>query len=189
MLQGAAAAVYASAGNDMAVAKLYLVLGGARSGKSRHAESLVEASPPPWRYVATAEPKDEEMRRRIRLHRDRRGAGWETVEAPLDIAAALDDRPPGMPVLVDCLTLWLGNLMADGREAEAEFDRLFAALERRPGPAVLVSNEVGMGIVPDNRLARDFRDAAGALHRALAARAEHVHFMVAGIPMIVKGTP
>ena len=169
-------------------AELYLVLGGARSGKSRHAEAIIEARPPPWRYIATAEPLDEEMRRRIRLHRDRRGDGWRTVEAPLEIGAALDGCPVEAPVLVDCLTLWLSNLMMKDRPVEPEFDRLTGALERRRGPTVMVSNEVGMGIVPDNRLARDFRDAAGNLHRELAARAEHVHFMVAGIPMIVKGT-
>lgn len=172
----------------MPVAELYLVLGGARSGKSRHAEARIEACPPPWRYIATAEPLDEEMRRRIRAHRDRRGACWQTVEAPLEIAAALDDCPPETPVLVDCLTLWLSNLMIGDRPVEPAAEGLIAALERRRGTAVLVANEVGMGIVPENRLARDFRDAAGALHRALAARAEHVHFMVAGIPLIVKGT-
>ncbi len=185
MLQGGRA----FAGEDMPVAGLYLVLGGARSGKSRHAESLVEAAPPPWRYIATAEAGDAEMRARIREHRERRGASWRTVEEPLELAAALESCPAEAPVLVDCLTLWLSNLMAAGRAGEAETGRLVAALERRRAKTVLVSNEVGMGIVPDNLLARDFRDAAGALHRALAARAEHVHFMVAGIPMIVKGKP
>ncbi|MDE0057981.1 MAG: bifunctional adenosylcobinamide kinase/adenosylcobinamide-phosphate guanylyltransferase [Defluviicoccus sp.] len=173
----------------MPVAGLYLVLGGARSGKSRHAETLVEAAPPPWRYIATAEAGDAEMRARIREHRERRGEDWETVEEPLELAAALDRCPAEAPVLVDCLTLWLSNLMAAGGAPEAETDRLIAALEPRGGKTVLVSNEVGLGIVPDNLLARDFRDAAGAMHRALAARAEHVHFMVAGIPMIVKGKP
>ena len=172
----------------MPLAELYLVLGGARSGKSRHAEALIESRPPPWRYIATAEPLDEEMRRRIESHRNRRGPGWCTVEAPLEIAAALDGCPAAAPVLVDCLTLWLSNLMLNDRPVEPAAERLIEALERRRGPTVLVSNEVGMGIVPDNRLARDFRDAAGTLHGALAARAVHVHFMVAGIPMIVKGT-
>ena len=172
----------------MPVDKLYLVLGGARSGKSRHAESLVDARPPPWRYIATAEPLDEEMRRRIAAHKARRGSGWHTVEAPLELASALDDCADGMPVLVDCLTLWLSNLMLNERRVDEAVDGLLAALERRRAPTVLVSNEVGLGIVPDNVLARDFRDAAGDLHAKLAARAEHVHFMVAGIPMIVKGT-
>ena len=172
----------------MPVDKLYLVLGGARSGKSHHAESLIEACPAPWRYIATAEPLDEEMRRRIAAHKARRGRGWHTVEAPLDLASALDDCPDGTPVLADCLTLWLSNLMLNGRPVETAVDGLLEALERRRGPTVLVSNEVGLGIVPDNRLARDFRDAAGSLHAKVAARAEHVHFMVAGIPSIVKGT-
>ena len=172
----------------MPVDKLYLVLGGARSGKSRHAESLVEARLPPWRYIATAEPLDEEMRRRIDAHKARRGRGWHTVEAPLELASALDDCADGTPVLVDCLTLWLSNLMLNGHPVETAADGLLAALERRRGPTVLVSSEVGLGIVPENGLARDFRDAAGSLHSEVAARAEHVHFMVAGIPMIVKGT-
>ncbi len=172
----------------MPISDLYLVLGGARSGKSRHGEALVEAMPPPWRYIATAEPLDEEMRVRIEAHKARRGTEWQTVEAPLDLASALEECPDGTPALVDCLTLWLGNLMLNGRPVEEVFHGLLEALERRRGRTVLVSNEVGLGIVPDNRLARDFRDAAGALHREVAARAEHVHFMVAGIPMIVKGT-
>ncbi len=173
----------------MSVDNLYLVLGGARSGKSRHAEALVGAAPPPRHYIATAEALDDEMRRRIDEHRARRGAGWRTVEAPLEPAAALDAVPDGAPVLVDCLTLWLSNLMLAGRTAAPAESALISALERRRGLTVLVSNEVGLGIVPENRLARDFRDAAGSLHRRVAARAQHVHFMVAGIPMIVKGTP
>lgn len=172
----------------MPISDLYLVLGGARSGKSRHAEALVEAMPPPWRYIATAEPLDEEMRVRIEAHKARRGAEWQTVEAPLELASALDGCPDGAPVLIDCLTLWLSNLMLNGCPVDAAVESFLEAQERRRGPTVLVSNEVGLGIVPDNRLARDFRDAAGALHREVAARAQHVHFMVAGIPMIVKGT-
>ncbi len=177
----------------MTVENLYLILGGARSGKSRHAEALVEAAPPPWHYIATAEALDGEMSRRIDEHRKRRGEGWQTVEAPLELAAALDDAPDGgpagAPVLVDCLTFWLSNLMLNDRPVEPAVEALMDALERRRGPTVLVSNEVGLGIVPENRLARDFRDAAGALHRRVAARAQHVHFMVAGIATIVKGTP
>ncbi|MYG52541.1 MAG: bifunctional adenosylcobinamide kinase/adenosylcobinamide-phosphate guanylyltransferase [Rhodospirillaceae bacterium] len=171
----------------MTVDNLTLVLGGARSGKSRHAEALVGAAPAPWHYIATAEALDDEMRRRIDEHRSRRGAGWQTVEAPLDLAAALDAVPAGAPVLVDCLTLWLSNLMLAGRTTGPAEEALIAALERRRGLTVLVSNEVGTGIVPENRLARDFRDAAGNLHRRVAAIAQHVHFMVAGIPTIVKG--
>lgn len=173
----------------MAVDNLYLILGGARSGKSRHAEALVEAAPPPRHYIATAEALDDEMRRRIDEHRARRGAGWQTIEAPLELAAALDTAPDGAPVLVDCLTLWLSNLMLARSDVALAEDALIAALERRRSLTVLVSNEVGLGIVPENRLARDFRDAAGSLHRRVAACARHVHFMVAGIPTIVKGTP
>ena len=173
----------------MTLDNLTLVLGGARSGKSRHAEAIVGAAPPPRYYIATAEALDDEMRRRIDEHRSRRGAGWQTVEAPLDLAAALDAVPADAPVLVDCLTLWLSNLMLAGRATGPAEDALIAALERRRGMTVLVSNEVGLGIVPENRLARDFRDAAGTLHRRVAEIAQHVHFMVAGIPTIVKGTP
>ncbi len=172
----------------MTLDNLTLVLGGVRSGKSRHGEALVEAAPPPWYYIATAEALDDEMRRRIDNHRKRRGDGWRTVEAPLDLAAALDAAPDGAPVLVDCLTLWLNNLMIEDRPVGPAEDGLIEALERRNGRTVLVSNEVGLGIVPENRLARDFRDAAGSLHRRVAAVAQHVHFMVAGIPTIVKGT-
>ena len=172
----------------MPVENLYLVLGGARSGKSHHAEALVEAAPPPWRYIATAQALDEEMQQRIEEHRSRRGTGWQTVEAPLELAATLDACPNDAPVLVDCLTLWLSNLMLQERTVGPTVDELMDALERRRGLTVLVSNEVGLGIVPENRLAREFRDAAGILHRRVAASAQHVHFMVAGIPMIVKGT-
>ena len=172
----------------MPISDLYLVLGGARSGKSRHAEALVEAMPPPWRYIATAERLDEGMRKRIEAHEARRGAEWQTVEAPLELTSALEECPERTPALIDCLTLWLSNLMLNDRPVEEAFGGLLEVLERRRGLTVLVSNEVGLGIVPDNQLARDFRDAAGALHREVAVRAEHVHFMVAGIPMIVKGT-
>jgi adenosylcobinamide kinase/adenosylcobinamide-phosphate guanylyltransferase len=160
-----------------------LVLGGARSGKSRHAEALVAASPAPWSYIATAQACDAEMRERIALHRARRGAGWTTVEAPLDLAGAL--TPEG-PVLVDCLTLWLTNLLLAERDIAAATAALDAALATRTAPTVLVGNEVGLGIVPDNALARRFRDEAGRLHQHLAARAGSVLFMVAGLPMRVK---
>ena len=117
----------------MAVENLYLILGGARSGKSRHAEALVEAAPPPWRYIATAEALDGEMQRRIDEHRKRRGKGWQTVEAPLELAAALDDAPADSPILVDCLTLWLSNLMLNERPLEPAVEALMDALERRRG--------------------------------------------------------
>ena len=161
--------------------QLTFVLGGARSGKSRHAEALVTALPPPWRYVATAQAFDDEMRLRIAAHRERRAPGWETMEAPQDLPAALETP---LPVLVDCLTLWVSNLLLAGREPD--WPGLAAALDARPAPTVLVANEVGLGIVPDNALARRFRDLAGVLHQAVAARANRVILMVAGLPMVVK---
>jgi adenosylcobinamide kinase / adenosylcobinamide-phosphate guanylyltransferase len=163
---------------------LTLVLGGARSGKSRHAEALITAGSPPWVYVATAEPLDDEMTARIAAHRARRGAGWRDVEAPRDLAGALAGVRDA--VLVDCLTLWLSNLMLADADIEAESARLEDVLTRMTGPVVLVSNEVGAGIVPDNALARRFRDAQGRLNQRIAARADRVVLMVAGLPLVVK---
>lgn len=163
------------------------MLGGARSGKSRQAEALITRLPPPWVYVATAQAFDDEMRARIMEHRGRRAAGWRTIEAPLALADALRDAGDA-PVLVDCLTLWLSNLML----ADADLDAAEAALDAalgRAAPTVLVSNEVGLGIVPDNALARRFRDQAGRLHQRLAARAGRVVLTVAGLPLFLKGGP
>jgi adenosylcobinamide kinase/adenosylcobinamide-phosphate guanylyltransferase len=168
--------------------QLTLVLGGARSGKSRHAEALIAAFPPPWVYVATAEPLDDEMRARIAEHRARRSADWRTLEAPRDLAGALGTNAGGA-VLVDCLTLWLSNLMLADADIEAETALLETALANIAGPVVLVSNEVGLGIVPDNALARRFRDAQGWLNQRIAARASRVVLMVAGLPLVVKGDP
>jgi adenosylcobinamide kinase/adenosylcobinamide-phosphate guanylyltransferase len=136
-------------------------------------------------YVATAQAYDDEMRARIAEHRARRDAGWRTVDAPVGLGAALDDAG-GAPVLVDCLTLWLTNLMLGGHEVAAETEALMAALGRRAGPTVLVASEVGLGIVPENALARRFRDEAGRLHQRIAGAADSVLFMVAGIAMRVK---
>ena len=165
---------------------LTLVLGGARSGKSRHAESLIAVGPPPWVYVATAEPLDDEMTARIAAHRARRGADWRDVEAPRDLPGALARNAAGGAVLVDCLTLWLSNLMLADADIEAETARLESALASMAAPVVLVSNEVGSGIVPDNALARRFRDAQGRLNQRIAARADRVVLMVAGLPLVVK---
>lgn len=170
----------------MITRSLTLVLGGARSGKSRHAEALVEAFPAPWTYVATAQAYDDEMRERISSHQSRRGEGWRTLDAPLDLVGALDSLAPGAPVLVDCLTLWLTNHMLAEHDVEAETARLADALARPRGPWFVVANEVGLGIVPDNALARRFRDAAGRLNQRVAAAADEVLFMVAGLPMKVK---
>ena len=161
-----------------------LVLGGARSGKSAYAEALVEAHPAPWLYLATARAWDDEMRERIALHRARRPDGWITRDVPMDLPEAV--AAADGPVLVDCLTLWLTNLILADADVEAAGSALIAACAGARGPVVLVGNEVGLGIVPDNALARRFRDAAGRLHQRLAGRAERVVFMVAGLPMIVK---
>ena len=169
-------------------ADVTLVLGGARSGKSRYAEGLVTARPRPWVYVATAEAWDDEMGARIARHRADRGPGWITVEESLDLPGVLRRHAaPGVAVLVDCLTLWLSNLLGASRDVDAATAELLSALDDAAGAVVLVSNEVGLGIVPDNALARAFRDHAGRMHQRVAARAERVGFVVAGLPMMVKG--
>ena len=165
--------------------RLTLVLGGARSGKSAYAESLFTG--PGAVYVATAEAIDDEMRERIARHRARRGEGWTTVEAPLDLGAALLAHPPGASgILVDCLTVWLGNLMHAGRDIDREAGSLLESLATPGVPVVLVANEVGLGVVPDNPMARAFRDHAGRLNQALAARADRVVLVTAGIPLDLK---
>ncbi|MGO9486957.1 MAG: bifunctional adenosylcobinamide kinase/adenosylcobinamide-phosphate guanylyltransferase [Rhodomicrobium sp.] len=161
-----------------------LILGGARSGKSAYAERIVTALPLPWVYCATAQALDGEMRERIGHHRQRRGEGWRTVEAPLDIAPLLETET--QPVLVDCLTLWLTNIMLGGRDVEADTAKLIAAARAARAPIVFVANEVGLGIVPDNALAREFRDRAGWLNQAMAAIANRVIFMAAGLPLVLK---
>ena len=167
-----------------------LIIGGARSGKSAHAESLVLGSGLQPVYVATAQALDGEMRQRIRHHRDRRSAAWQTVEAPLELAAAVTAHTrPEHAVLVDCLTLWLTNVMLAERNPEAESDRLLAALAAATGPVVLVSNEVGLGIVPLDALSRAFVDHAGRLHQRLAQVASWVRFVAAGLPLDLKAPP
>lgn len=167
------------------MARVTLVLGGARSGKSAHAEALVAAEPGTPVYIATGEAGDAEMRDRIAQHRRRRGEGWRTVEEPLDLVGALRDNA-GNPVLVDCLTLWLANLMAADRDPDAEIETLVATLADLTGPVVLVANEVGLGIVPDNALARAFRDHAGRLNQAVAATGDRVVLVAAGLPLTLK---
>lgn len=164
-----------------------LITGGARSGKSLHAEARARALPGRPVYIATAEAGDAEMAARIAVHRARRDAGWENVEAPLDLVAALDATDAGGARLVDCLTLWLSNLMLAGRDWRQEAEALAAALGRQASPVILVTNEVGMGIVPENALARAFRDAAGSLNQRIAAAADEVVLVVAGQPLKVKG--
>src|SRR5271166_5017652 len=165
--------------------RISLILGGARSGKSAYAETLICAMPSPWIYCATAQALDDEMRNRIAHHRARRAQGWLTRETPLDLAEALAANTH--PMLVDCLTLWLTNVMLAGRDVSGESAKLLAAAEAAKAPVVFVSNEVGLGIVPDNRLAREFRDHAGRLNQDVAKIASRVVFMAAGLPMVLKG--
>ncbi len=166
-----------------------LVLGGARSGKTAHAErlalSLAVADRRPV-YVATGQAFDDEMASRIARHRDDRGARFETIEAPTDLAGAVAAAGDGAPVLIDCLTLWLSNLMLADRDLAAATAALVEAIDRTRGTLILVSNEVGLGIVPDNALARRFRDEAGRLNQTIATRADRVDFVVAGLPLRVK---
>ena len=166
-----------------------LVLGGARSGKSRFAETLAEGAAGPLHYLATAQILDAEMRARVEEHRARRGPRWSTHEVPLDLPAALHDLDaPGGVILVDCLTLWLSNLILEGHDPQPSREALLDALARLRGRAVLVTNEVGLGIVPENALARRFRDEAGVLNQAVAAVCGHAVFVAAGLPLCLKST-
>jgi adenosylcobinamide kinase / adenosylcobinamide-phosphate guanylyltransferase len=171
----------------MPLPRLTLVLGGARSGKSRYAESLIEGAAARALYLATAEARDAEMEERVRRHRARRGPRWTTLEEPLHLADRLaTEARPDRPILVDCLTLWLSNHLLAGHDVEAEILALDEALPRLDGPVVLVANEVGLGIVPENTLARAFRDHAGRLNQRMAARARRVVFIAAGLPLVLK---
>jgi len=175
----------------MIEASSVLVLGGARSGKSAYAQRLAEVASGERVYVATAEAGDEEMAARIAGHRAGRGAGWRTIEAPFALADAVQaEARPGRVVLVDCLTLWLSNLMLGGRDVEAEIGRLVAAIAALKGPAIFVSNEVGLGVVPDTKIGRVFRDSQGRLNREAAAASDAVVLLAAGLPTLLKpGNP
>lgn len=165
-----------------------LVLGGARSGKSRHAQARAEALPGTLVYIATAQGLDTEMADRIARHRADRGARWRTVEAPLALAEAVaGEAVAGRVVLVDCLTLWASNLLLSDQPAEPRIAALLAALADPRAPVILVANEVGLGIVPDNALARGFRDLAGELNQRVAAAVDRVELIVAGLPLTLKG--
>ena len=168
------------------MAPLILVLGGARSGKSRHAERLIAEYAPPWTYVATAEALDEEMRQRIAAHRARRDARWQTIETPHALSDAVRQAAPDQPLLIDCLTLWLSNRLHVDADIEQELIVLLDALDARSAAIIIVSNEVGLGIVPDNALSRRFRDAAGIANQMIAARADRVEFIAAGLPLRLK---
>jgi adenosylcobinamide kinase / adenosylcobinamide-phosphate guanylyltransferase len=169
------------------LAAVTLVLGGARSGKSRYAEELIEAAAECGTYCATAQALDAEMTARIEAHRVRRGEFWRTVEEPLALAAVIAaEAQRQRPLLIDCLTLWLSNVTLAGRSVEDEAAALGAALRLAAGPVVLVSNEVGMGLVPETPLGRRFRDAAGRLNQDMAALADRVMFVAAGLPLVLK---
>jgi len=170
------------------ISPVTLVLGGARSGKSRYAERLVEGAASGGTYCATAEAGDAEMAERIAAHQARRGSFWRTVEEPLALAPVIATETTSQcPLLIDCLTLWLSNLLLAGKPVEEEAERLCSALRLAAGPVVLVANEVGMGLVPQTPLGRQFRDAAGRLNQEVAALADRVVFIAAGLPLVLKG--
>ena len=171
---------------------LELILGGARSGKSRLAERLATQSGLAVTYIATSQALDGEMSARIQHHRQRRPSDWGLVEEPLELARALrDNAAPGRCLLVDCLTLWLTNLLMldDDTRLAMQGDAFLEALAELPGRIILVSNETGLGVVPLGELTRRYVDEAGWLHQAVAERAERVLFTVAGLPMLLKGEP
>jgi adenosylcobinamide kinase/adenosylcobinamide-phosphate guanylyltransferase len=163
-----------------------LITGGARSGKSRHAETRTRAFPGRPVYIATAEALDDEMAERIAEHRARRGTQWIEREVPLELLPILIETDGGGARLVDCMTLWLSNLLHSQRNWSQEVARLAEALPRQRSPVVLVTNEVGLGIVPDNVLGRVYRDAAGIMNQTMAGVADEVEFVVAGLPLKLK---
>lgn len=166
------------------------VIGGTRSGKSRYAQSRMEALPGVLTFIATAQALDEEMTDRIARHRADRGPRWQSLEAPLDLAQAIEQAQHSTDaILVDCLTLWLSNLMHAERDLAAATQSLTEAVQSCPIPIALVANEVGMGIVPENALARRFRDEAGRLNQRIAATAQEVVLVAAGLPLWLKNTP
>ncbi|CDZ33796.1 bifunctional adenosylcobinamide kinase/adenosylcobinamide-phosphate guanylyltransferase [Neorhizobium galegae] len=165
-----------------------LVLGGARSGKSGFSERLAKESGLERHYIATGRAYDDEMHERIARHRADRGGGWTTHEVPLDLVERLTEiDAPGRVILVDCLTLWLTNLMMDERDIDTAAATLVGLFGSLSAKLIVVSNEVGLGIVPDNKMAREFRDHAGRLHQRIAASADEVFFVAAGLPLRMKG--
>ncbi len=166
---------------------LTFVLGAAASGKSAFAERLIAATGRPRIYIATAEARDEEMQVKIVAHRARRGSGWTTIEAPRDLDAPLAAASADDAVLIDCATLWLSNQLAAGVDLTTQESRLLHAIGSCAARVAIVSNEVGAGVVPDNALARRFRSAQGRLNQGLAARADLVVQVVAGLPLVLKG--
>lgn len=171
----------------MSLPRLSLVLGGAASGKSAFAEGLVQGASDLPTYIATSQVFDAEMAAKVAAHRSARGTGWTTIEEPLDIAGALASAPLDAPVLIDCATLWLTNVMLGEHDLEAAEADFLAALAVAEQPVVIVSNETGQGIVPENALARRFRNAQGRLNQKIAARADLVVAVMAGLPLVLKG--
>ena len=167
--------------------RLTFVLGGAASGKSLWAENLLLTSDLEPVYLATSRVFDEEIKFKVSRHRARRTGRWHTIEADLDLGPALSRLQPTQAVLVDCVTMWLTNNLMDGSDLEAAERDLLAALASCAGPVVVVSNEVGQGIVPDNALARQFREAQGRLNVSLGAAADLAVLVVAGLPLVLKG--
>ena len=173
--------------NTMPLPKLSLVLGGAASGKSAFAENLVLQSGKAPVYLATAQVFDDEMAEKVARHRDMRGSGWVTIEEPLDLGPALAQITPQQTVLIDCATLWLTNVILGDHDVADHTNALLTAIAACQGPVVVVSNEVGQGIVPDNALSRKFRNAQGGLNQQIAAEADLVVAVMAGLPVVLKG--
>ncbi len=174
----------------MPVYRRILVLGGARSGKSRIALQLAEQASPKRTYIATAQAFDDEMHDRIALHQLERDSSWQTVDAPRELAQAIQAQAgPGKVVLVDCLTLWLSNLVLAEHAPQPEADQLVHAVREAQGPVILVSNEVGQGIVPSTPLGRSFRDEQGRLNQRMAEACDAVIFVAAGCPILIKPAP
>ena len=167
------------------MAELTLILGGAKSGKTAHA---LASCPAPHCYIATAQALDPEMENRISAHKAEREETWGLAEAPLDLTRAIQsEAAAGRTLLIDCLTLWLSNLMHEQRAVDSETYALLAATQSAPGHIVMVSNEIGLGLVPMEKLSREFRDAQGTLNQQVAAAADNVRFIAAGLPLILKG--
>ena len=165
-----------------------LILGGARSGKSRYALELGESLSKDRVFIATAQGFDEGMRERIARHRSDRGSSWRTVEELVEVWGVIESEcREGRVVVLDCLTLWLNNLMLFERDVESDIERLVSCLESMKGDVILVSNEIGLGLVPDTELGREFRDLHGRMNQRVAAVCDRVLFMVAGLPVVVKG--
>ncbi|SLN51863.1 Bifunctional adenosylcobalamin biosynthesis protein CobP [Pseudooctadecabacter jejudonensis] len=171
----------------MPLSSFTFVIGGTASGKSAYAESLCFQTKKPRVYIATAQAFDDEMRAKISLHQAQRGDDWRTLEAPLEAAAALATCTADDVVLLDCATLWLSNLLLADRDLDADGDALLGAIATCPAQVIVVSNEVGQGVVPDNALARQFRNAQGRLNQKLAAQADTVVQVIVGLPQVLKG--